>query len=303
MQEENFQQAIDAFEIVPAADRNVTFYLQRALCWSNLGNDVQAKADLATAQTLPGKRDAWETRDIDRALGTIERPPGERSIYTAWFIHATDRTRKLIDAALRNRPANAKLLMLRAQTHDWEETDKIRADLDEAIRCDPTNPLPYLQRGIAEQVIYVLANERQVRDRAIADFSSAIRLKPSPHAYALRADAYLRLHAFQNAADDITAFLECSAADAGIRAAALVSRGILRRRLGDDPGARTDLMNATRVKPGMVDSPMTAFSGISSDELVKMTVFDYWYVVRYASVVAVLDQRREPPVDAHAHTE
>src|SRR5436305_13963893 len=79
-----------------------------------------------------------------------------------------------------------------AQAHDWKAVgyiikgayDKAIAECTEAIRLDPKNDLPYLNRGGA----YSLKGEH---DKAIADFDQAIRLNPKNGApYSNRAVAY-----------------------------------------------------------------------------------------------------------------
>jgi tetratricopeptide (TPR) repeat protein len=77
-------------------------------------------------------------------------------------------------------------------SHNWKavgyiikcDYDKAVAECTEAIRLDPKNDLPYLNRGSA----YSLKGEH---DKAVADFDQAIRLNPTNGApYSNRAAAY-----------------------------------------------------------------------------------------------------------------
>lgn len=102
--------------------------------------------------------------------------------------------------------------------------------LNQAIADDPNNATAYLQRGLA-------FNHLEEYDRAIADFSAAIRIDPTlVDAYNFRGTLLYRDGQLQQALADFNRALEL----APEFAVAYFNRGYVRRDLGDIPGAIAD---------------------------------------------------------------
>jgi tetratricopeptide (TPR) repeat protein len=89
----------------------------------------------------------------------------------------------------------------RAIRLDPRSFDEIIADLSDEIRADPSNPSAWFYRGS----IYYWKKEDD--DRAIADFSEALRLQPAAPVYTLRARSYERNGLIKEALADFRAAL------------------------------------------------------------------------------------------------
>jgi tetratricopeptide (TPR) repeat protein len=76
------------------------------------------------------------------------------------------------------------------------ENDRALADLDEAIRLNPNDPLAYANRGDAYR-------KRRNYDMALSDYDQAIRLNPrSAPAYNNRGNIYLEQRNYDKALSD-----------------------------------------------------------------------------------------------------
>ncbi len=274
-----FQRAIEEFDAIPVWQRTRPIHFYRALCWANLGKDVEARAEIASARVLIPKDDDWDAESlaVEYIRGFAEAPARERPITTALYLGDTHRAIELADAALHQAPENADLLELRGMARlvvEVTDNDNLASDaLGEfaaAVRCDPSNPDRYITRGMWIAIFHYpdRASKLQAIDHAIADFSEAVRLQPSALAFQLRADAYLQKRDFKSAEEDLTHVLERLPRDKATSAAAFFCRGILRRRLMNDAGARHDFLEAQRLKPAIVDDPLFPFSAISDNDAV-----------------------------------
>lgn len=95
-------------------------------------------------------------------------------------------------------PARALSAVLnnRARAYnDKGEYDLALADLNEAIRLDPTNGNAFGNRGNTY-------NYLEKTDEAIADYAAALRLAPDAHFYAVRGTAYYKKRDYDRAIED-----------------------------------------------------------------------------------------------------
>ena len=96
----DFQHAIELFDSISKGQRDVKFYLHRAECWSDLGNDEEALADIAKAVPLQNRwTSAHEVFEIELVRSHIGRPIRERVIATARRHSNSARALDLADAA------------------------------------------------------------------------------------------------------------------------------------------------------------------------------------------------------------
>jgi tetratricopeptide (TPR) repeat protein len=260
----DFQQAIKELDSIPEAQRTTRLYLHRALCWSNIGDDVQARADVAKAKSMlnPNRWDYDLVRPQNDVISVevvwtdIERPMRERPIATALFIGDYAGVVERADAALRETPGDAELLVLCGEAYGHQGQYALaRADFDEAVRCDPLNPDRYLARvSVLMFETYPLdpiAGEKWPRicEAALTDIAAANSLKPSLLAYDLSTYINLQEFAFALAEEDYTQLLERSNTTGTSRAGLFVGRAILRKHLGDEASAASDFAQAIRHDP------------------------------------------------------
>jgi tetratricopeptide (TPR) repeat protein len=204
----DFQRAIVAFNAIANEHRTVKVYLHRALCWSNLGKDVEAHTEIASAQSLPPKADVWHSDfvDIERVWGDIERSMLERPIVTARYLGNSRRAIELADMAVREAPSDAEIIFLRALAHlDEEQYSLALMDADEAVRHDPLNADRYKFRSL----LLIWEHPKQIDkvrglDAALADASEAVRLRPAADTYLHRARIHTFKKDFGHAADDFS---------------------------------------------------------------------------------------------------
>jgi tetratricopeptide (TPR) repeat protein len=131
------------------------------------------------------------------------------------------------------------------------------ARFGEAIRQEPTNPLPLLERGRAR----FLATGGGAAKAAIADYTAAIRLAPYlPEAYRYRGAAYLALGRPEPALADYTRVIELEPENAE----AYFDRGKAYWSAGDQAKARTDFARAARLEPDLRPQ-VAAYSGPASE--------------------------------------
>ncbi len=275
-----YQAAIDAFDAVTPEDRNLEFYLHRALCWANINDLPAAHGDIAKAQSLPQRsgQGHYVRTDIEAVWRHVDRPAAKRSIATALYLGETKKVIELVSRALLVTPRDPELLSLRAEAYQAAErpADAI-ADLDAAVRLDPDNPEWYLQRS-QTQLYFFYDNFHKSEDRlsqAHADLSRAIRLRPSAYAYYNRAAVLMEENDFAHAMDDFSSVLERSHADSRSLAGVYVSRGVLRQKLGDVAGAASDFDRARQLVPSSLDR-MVEFRELPEDRKVQALVNDYW---------------------------
>lgn len=120
-----------------------------------------------------------------------------------------------------------------------QECDLSIADLTEAIRLDPSHQKSIQLRGSQWRSC------KDDNDRAIADFSSVIRLAPTSENYWLRGDTYRRKGDFARALADFNEAIRINPKDAQ----SYDSRGILYRDRGDYRSAFADLDQAIQLEP------------------------------------------------------
>lgn len=117
--------------------------------------------------------------------------------------------------------------------------DEALADLDEAIRLDPTKAGTHVWKGAA-------LSRKGDLSAALASFVEAVRLDPQcGHAFVWRADTLRRLGRMDEALADLDEALRLAPSDAN----ALMNRGTTREETGDHAGAVTDYAEAIRVAP------------------------------------------------------
>ena len=126
------------------------------------------------------------------------------------------------------------------------DLDGALQDIERALALSPQDASAISNRGL------IKARQGRFED-ARDDYSKAIELAPEePANYANRADVDLEIGDFQKAIDDATKALELSEKPGrmqpSIRAVALETRGMARRKMGDVDGGDGDLRTAAHYK-------------------------------------------------------
>ena len=124
------------------------------------------------------------------------------------------------------------------------QVDRALASYNEAIRLDPANPVPLVDRATA-----LLRHKGQLAD-AIRDFTRALAISPNNvDALMGRGDAYGRNGDFALALADLNRVIVMAPDNAN----AHVMRGLLNSRRGDSQSAATDYDAALKIDPRNMD--------------------------------------------------
>jgi tetratricopeptide (TPR) repeat protein len=141
-------------------------------------------------------------------------------------------------------PGNIAVLfdayVIRSGLHEEvKQLDRMMADLEEAVRIAPANPLAYVIRAGG-------LTARRDYDRALADVEKALASQPnSAEAYAVRANIYLRKASYDRAMADSTRAI-------GIKpdvSFAWAVRALAQLEQGNNAAALTDVNEAVRLEP------------------------------------------------------
>jgi hypothetical protein len=126
--------------------------------------------------------------------------------------------------------------------------EEARDDYSALIEHNPKDAVPWVQRCTARVAI-------DENDLAVADCSEALRLDPSlTWAYIKRGHAYYAREKYREAIADYDTALRGKSDDAIAplnNAVALYSRGLAKKKLGDDTGAAEDAARARDVQPNV----------------------------------------------------
>ena len=162
-----------------------------------------------------------------------------------YYAEAAERLEELAQQPTDSLDLRVELLQQAAQ--GWslaEENERAYATLTAALQLDDDNPKLLLERAVVQA-------EMGLYDRAVDDLSKCLAIDPgSADAYAFRASAYRYLDRLDLAKADAEQALELEPNHLEAR----LERGIIRRLLGDDTGARLDWLLILDVAP---DSPIT----------------------------------------------
>jgi tetratricopeptide (TPR) repeat protein len=200
-------------------------YLTRGIFLAERGDHAAAVADLSRAIELgPGFVTAYAVR------GVTYRELGDRANALADF-----------DRAIALKPDFADGYFARGQLHrQWQEYDAAIADFTRVVTLDPGNGLAYVERAAA----YL---ERQQTDLALADAEQAIGIRPPGHigsAYFLRGRARLAKGALEAAIADFSTAIELKPA-----VGPYAYRARAYKQKGDPQRALSDLRDARRYAP------------------------------------------------------
>ena len=253
---------IDYSDAIRMAPRQTYPLINRAIVlYSKKDNNDGAIADLTAALRLNSKEiSAWVNRgivyrkknDFTRAMPDFDEaikllPPNLDPVRTKYFTDAATTALGKQDLEKREVASNNTSL-LAAFAHlqrgmalyDLSEYDKAIADFSEAIRLNPKNAAPWVNRGWA----YL---RKENFKEAIADFSEAIKAAPAvASSYIQRGIAYHRAGESDKAIDDYTKAHELAPRDP----LALVNRGIvLYTKKGKFDEAIEDFDKALKVSP------------------------------------------------------
>jgi tetratricopeptide (TPR) repeat protein len=146
--------------------------------------------------------------------------------------------------ALINRASATRAKTISGKSNDGlADRAAAAADLDEAVRLDPTFAFAFYARG--------LSGFFDPRRDGLEDFNEAIRLDPNfALAYIGRARAYSRKNHYRRAEADYSAAIRL---DANL-ARAFLGRGGARRMNGDDDGAIADFSKALSLSANLRDA-------------------------------------------------
>jgi tetratricopeptide (TPR) repeat protein len=144
-----------------------------------------------------------------------------------------------LDEAIRLDPTRANSFFMRGAAYEAKgEHDKALTDLDEAIRLDPTPGDFYLMRGI----VY---NQKGDLDRAIAELDQKVKLDPeSTQGYSKRAELYRQKKDYDHAVAD---YAEVIKLDHGA-AKGYVDQGWIYVLRNDLDKAMEDFTNALKIE-------------------------------------------------------
>lgn len=206
-------------------------YMARARAYEGLERWSDAIADYTTALELkPDDFDALEQRALvfekikafDRALADYSRA-----------IETGD-----IDI---HKVASARHLRVRV-LYRINAFDRMLLDLDEILRVEPRNDTALNDR------CWIRAILNRDLDGALADCNRALDIVPGyPPIYNTRGFVYYRRGEFEKAIADYNKALASDEKDAS----SFFMRGICKRRLGDETGARADIAGARTLDPGI----------------------------------------------------
>lgn len=148
------------------------------------------------------------------------------------------------DRAIATNPLDADAFNSRGTTRTaLRQYEAAVRDFDESIRLNPDSALAYSNRCFARAML-------GDRAAALADCDAALQVDArSPAAFASRGFVNLLLKRYDRAAEDFGAELRRRPEDAF----ALYGRAVARYRSGDLKGADDDVVQATSLKPDIVD--------------------------------------------------
>lgn len=204
----------------------------------------------------PAERAQWHACRIVDAQGW---PRSDANIKAA-----VDACTTIIETGRQTRQGFVEALLNRGRAYGRvREFDRAIADFEEAVRLDPQNAILLMGRGDAYRArsrprrVMTVEEARQAEeasrpwlDRAIADYSQAIRLKPSVNLFLRRGNAYVSIGEYDRVLPD---FDEAIRLDPN-NAEALMYRAGLYQFRGDYPRSIADYDQAIRLDPGRIAS-------------------------------------------------
>jgi tetratricopeptide (TPR) repeat protein len=167
---------------------------------------------------------------------------GDQTRASEDYAEALRRYDKLVNP---DQPA-ALIIYQRAVAHQaLGQFDRAQSDYDEAIRLDPQNAIPLIERA------NMLATHKGELAPAIADFTRALALAPNNvDALLGRGDAYGRIGEFAKSFADIDRAIVLAPSNAK----AHVFRGLANARRSDSQSAATDYDAALKLDPRSTDA-------------------------------------------------
>jgi tetratricopeptide (TPR) repeat protein len=229
---------------------------ERIAACNRLLGSMPAGSDIAVAYKNRGS--AYENRhDYDRAIGdynkAIRMKPDYAAAYYARglaYLNKSDYDYAIADfeLAIRIEPKFARAFSARGAAYiDTGENDRAFSDLDQAIGLFPTFDSAYVNRGVAHYKL------RRDYDRAIADYTLAIRLNPAnSNAVRYRGNLYFEKGDYDLAIDDLTTAINLRPSSE-IAAQVYNTRGSAYFRKGDYDRALADYDQAIRLDPKYTD--------------------------------------------------
>jgi tetratricopeptide (TPR) repeat protein len=225
-----------------------------AIIAASVAADMAGRAGSRTAVDRTAR---WEACRIFDALG---RPGPDADIKAA-----IDACTVIIRSGRQTRQDFADAYLNRGVAYHLSREDvRAIADYDEAVRLDPQNPLPFVRRadaygikGLHEKSMEEIDTRAAGRppytgagrawfDRAVEDYSRAIRLKPDVNFVIRRGNTHGYMGEYDRAIADYSEAIRLDPANAE----ALVNRaGVRNFALGDHERAITDYDTVIRLDP------------------------------------------------------